>query len=227
AIRELDDFLALAKDDAPSFAPGTQWAYSNIGMILLGKIIETVTQTPYPAHVTRHVLDPAGMRTAEFLQLDHVNKGIAVGYHHHWTARGRVRTNALFEWAVKGAADGCAFATVDDIWAFAQALMGGRLVSGAMVTRMTTPKPELCAPDYGYGFAIHPERAIIGHSGGLIGASANLDIMLQPAGWGVVVLANDLSMRTPVLRARQLVGVTVPEADEARAYLPRGGMTAR
>lgn len=226
-IRELDDFLALAKDDAPTFAPGTAWNYSNIGMILLGKVIEAVTGTPYPQHVADHVMSPAGMHTAEFLQLDHVNKGIAVGYHHHWTPAGRVNTNALFEWAVKGAPDGCAYATVGDIWNFSQAFLGGKLVSRVMVETMTTPKLDLSSPDYGYGMAIHPERALFGHSGGLIGASANIDMTMAPEGWVIVVLANDLSMRAPVLMARKLVGVSIPEAGEARAYLPRSGMTAR
>ena len=92
---------------------------------------------------------------------------------------------------------------------------------------MTTPKPELGSPDYGYGTAIHPERALIGHSGGLIGASANIDMTFAPDGWVVVILANDLSMRTPVLKARQMIGVTIPEAEDARAYLPRGGMPPR
>ncbi|MQX38094.1 serine hydrolase domain-containing protein [Roseospira navarrensis] len=226
-VRDLDDFLALARDDRPAFEPGTAWHYSNIGMILLGKVIEAVTGTDYHSHVTEHVLRAAGMESAGFVELDHVNPGIAVGYHTTWTTDGPVVTNALFEWAVRGAPDGCGYATVRDIWAFAEALRGGRLVSPGMVEAMTRAKPELASPDYGYGFAIHPERALFGHSGGLIGASANLDITRAPDGWVIVVLANDLSMRAPVLKARQIVGVTVPEAEEGRAYLPRAGMTAR
>ena len=92
---------------------------------------------------------------------------------------------------------------------------------------MTTAKPDLGSPDYGYGFAIHPQRVLYGHSGGLVGASANLDITCDPEGWVIVIAANDLSMRAPALKARQLVGVTVPEAEEGRSYLPRSGLTAR
>jgi hypothetical protein len=68
---------------------------------------------------------------------------------------------------------------------------------------------------------------LFGHSGGLVSASANLDITRQPDGWVVVVLANELSMRAPVLKARQLIGVTVPEAESGRSHLPRAGITAR
>lgn len=226
-VRELDDFLELAKDEAPAFSPGTSWKYSNVGMILLGKVIEAVTGTPYHEHVTKSVLKRACMNTAGFIELDKVNRGVAVGYHKRWTEDGPIVTNSLHEWAVKGAPDGCGYATVTDIWHFAEAFRGGRLVSSGMFDLMTTPKPELASPDYGYSVAVHPERALVGHSGGLIGASSNLDMTFDPDGWVIVVLANDLSMRAPVLKARQLVGVTVPEADEARAYLPRGGMTPR
>jgi CubicO group peptidase (beta-lactamase class C family) len=226
-IRELDDFLALARDDGPAFQAGTGWRYSNIGMILLGKVIERVTGERYHDHVEVDVLQRAGMRNAGFVELDHVNPGIAVGYGKRWTRAGPQIVNSSFEWAVRGAPDGCGYATAADIWAFAQALLAGRLVSPAMLEEMTTAKPALGAPDYGYGFAIHPERALFGHSGGLVGASANLDITRQPDGWVVVVLANELSMRAPVLKARQLIGVTVPEAESGRSHLPRAGITAR
>lgn len=226
-IRDLDDFLALAADERPRFAPGTAWHYSNVGMILLGKVIEAVTGTGYHQHVEAEVLTRAEMTNAGFIELDRVNPNVAVGYHQTWTSDGSIVANTLFDWAVRGAPDGCGFATVADIWAFAEALRAGELVSAAMVETMTTAKPELGSPHYGYGFSVHPERALFGHSGGLVGASANLDMTLTPDGWTIVVLANDLSMRASVLKARQLIGMNVPEDEEGRSYLPRAGMTAR
>lgn len=226
-IRDLDDFLNLAADERPRFAPGAAWHYSNVGMILLGKVIETVTGTSYHQHVEAEVLARAGMTDAGFIELDRVNQNVAVGYHRTWTRSGPVVANTVFDWAVRGAPDGCGFATVADIWAFAEALRAGRLVSEAMVETMTTAKPELGSPYYGYGFSVHPKRALFGHSGGLVGASANLDMTVAPDGWTIIVLANDLSMRAPVIKARQLIGMNVPEDEEGRAYLPRAGMTAR
>lgn len=44
------------------FAPGTRFAYSNIGYCLLGRVIERVTGVPYAAHVRERVLAPAGVR---------------------------------------------------------------------------------------------------------------------------------------------------------------------
>ena len=128
---------------------------------------------------------------------------------------------------VRGAADGCAFASLQDIWAFVKAFKDGRLVSPGMARLMTTAKPELGSLDYGYGFALLPDSAVVGHSGGLIGASANLDMTRDPDGWTVIVLANDLSMRTPVIKARQMIGVTAQERDGAQTNMPRAGLTAR
>ncbi len=226
-IRSIDDFLALARSFEPSFDPGSRWSYSNIGIMLLGKVIERLMGQGYHEALRDLVLDPAGMTGAGFPHLDEINPGCASGYGFRWTDEGPVRINALHSWAVRGAPDGCAFATVRDIWAFAEAFRSGRLVSPEHVRLMTSAKPELGAPDYGFGFAVLPERAVFGHSGGLIGASSNLDMTCEPDGWTVVVLANDLSMRSPVIKARQLIGVHMQERDDARTNMPRAGLTAR
>jgi N-acyl-D-amino-acid deacylase len=44
------------------FAPGTKWAYSNVGYCILGRIIEKVSGENYESYVRRHILDPAGIR---------------------------------------------------------------------------------------------------------------------------------------------------------------------
>ena len=41
---------------------------------------------------------------------------------------------------------------------------------------MSTPKPELNSPDYGYGFVVDQGGRIVGHSGGFNGINSQLDI---------------------------------------------------
>jgi len=226
-LRSCKDYLELCHRYKPEFEPGTKWRYSNVGMVLLGRILEIVTEQDYFEYVTEAVLERADMKGAGFPALDRVNPGAATGYHRIWSANGSIMTTSLFEGQVRATPAGCGYATLKDIFLFSEAFRTGQLVSHEMVQLMSAPKQELNAPDYGYGFAVHPERALFGHSGGLIGASANLDIMCEPEGWTIVVLCNDLSMRAPVLKARQLVGVRVPEAEEARAWLPNSGLSAR
>jgi hypothetical protein len=63
---------------------------------------------------------------------------------------------------------------------------------------LTTPKPELGSPDYGFGFGIIDGGRIVGHSGGFEGISAQLDIYLVD-GYTMAVLANYGGAAQPVI----------------------------
>lgn len=45
-----------------SYDPGTKYAYSNYGYMLLGQIIESVSKQPYETYVKENVLEPLGMK---------------------------------------------------------------------------------------------------------------------------------------------------------------------
>lgn len=47
-----------------NFTPGSRFAYSNMGYLILGKIIEQVTGQRYASWVQQHILAPAGVREA-------------------------------------------------------------------------------------------------------------------------------------------------------------------
>ncbi|CAD6199049.1 unnamed protein product [Caenorhabditis auriculariae] len=56
------EFLARAvQEELPQFQPGTRHLYSNIGYIILGKIIETVSNKTYEEFVNENVLQPLGI----------------------------------------------------------------------------------------------------------------------------------------------------------------------
>lgn len=227
-MRTVDDFLALSKDQRLAFEPGTDWRYSNLGMIVAGKVLEVASGHSYFDYVQANVLNPSGMKHAGFFELDHVNKNLAVGYAERWTAAGVQILNNTFEHVVRGGPAGGSFATVGDLFQFAEALKSGKLVSRQMFETLTTSKPELNSPYYGYGFGIHPGRAFYGHNGGFTGISSNLDIFENPSGWVIVVLANDLAgMRPVALKARQLIGLTIPEPTETKACLPTAYLRRR
>jgi CubicO group peptidase (beta-lactamase class C family) len=56
-----DDIVRYASRRRLDHAPGTAFAYSNYGYLLLGKIIEKVTGTPYERYVLETVLAPVGI----------------------------------------------------------------------------------------------------------------------------------------------------------------------
>ncbi|MGQ0643685.1 MAG: serine hydrolase [Gemmatimonadaceae bacterium] len=107
---------------------------------------------------------------------------------------------------VKGGPAGGGYSTVEDLLRFDVALRSGKLLKRSAFVTLTTAKPELTSPNYGYGFGIFDGGRIVGHSGGFPGISANLDMFLQ-RGYTVMVLSNYGGGSMPVVRReRQLIG---------------------
>ena len=63
------------------------------------------------------------------------------------------------------------------------------------VQLMTSPKPELGAPSWGYGVSLEPAEGVAGHGGTGAGASNSLDLFLH-SGHMAVVLSNYSYART-------------------------------
>ena len=57
-IRTLNDYVTLYGARGLAFEPGTRWAYSNYGFVLLGVIVERVTGGSYYDYVQKHVYAP-------------------------------------------------------------------------------------------------------------------------------------------------------------------------
>ena len=60
-----NDIVRYMMGQALDFDPGTRYAYSNLGYLVLGRIIEAVTGVKYQAHVNKQVLDPLGIKAAQ------------------------------------------------------------------------------------------------------------------------------------------------------------------
>jgi len=187
-FRTVDDMLTLAKGETLAFEPGTRWSYSNTGMLVLGKVIEVVTKQDYFTYVRDHLYKPAGMTNTDAYQLDEVNKNLAVGYQREFNDDGTKRyKNNIFMHVIRGGPAGGGYSTAEDLVRFAEALKSGKLVSAATYELLTTPKPELNSPNYGYGF--QQDDGAVGHSGGFPGISSNLDIF-KGSGYVAVVMSN-------------------------------------
>jgi CubicO group peptidase (beta-lactamase class C family) len=177
-FRSVDDWMALVKPESLAFEPGTRWSYSNTGMLVLGKVIEVASGQDYFTYVREHVYKPAGMINSDAYELDHVNRNLAIGYEPEETPNGVEYRNNIFQHVIRGGPAGGGYSTVDDLTRFAEALKAGRLVSAASVRLLTTPKPELNSPNYGFGFVIDEGGKIIGHSGGFPGINSQLDVYI-------------------------------------------------
>jgi CubicO group peptidase (beta-lactamase class C family) len=204
--RTVDEMMQLAKGDSMAFEPGSRWSYSNTGMLVLGKVIEVASGEDYFSYVREHIAKPAGMINTDAYELDYVNPNLAVGYDKEYRDDGSKRyRNNIFQHVIRGGPAGGGYSTVEDLLRFAEALKAGKLVGKQYVALLTTPKPELSSPRYGYGFGAEPQSEIVGHSGGFPGISSNLDIFTK-SGYVAAVQANYGGASQPVVqKIRSLV----------------------
>ena len=205
-FRSVDDMMQLAKGETLAFEPGTRWAYSNTGMLVLGRVIEVVTKQDYFDYVREHISKPAGMTRTDAYELDGVNENLAVGYEKEYADDGTKRyRNNIFMHVMRGGPAGGGYSTAPDLLRFAEALKSGKLISPATYELMTTPKPDVNSPRYGFGFQLDPQTGIVGHSGGFPGINSNLDIF-KGTGYVAVVMANYGDAGQPVVdKIRSLV----------------------
>ena len=115
-----------------TFKPGSQWAYSNYGYILLGRIIEKVSGMSYYDYVRIHIFEPLGMLNTDSLPESVNVPQRSVGYtakHGMW-----VSNIDTLPWRGTSAVGG--YSTVRDLYHLVQGLCGGKLVSSALFEEM-------------------------------------------------------------------------------------------
>jgi CubicO group peptidase (beta-lactamase class C family) len=119
--------------------------------------------------------------------------------------RGTEYRNNIFMHVIRGGPAGGGYSTVEDLTRFAEALKAGTLVSKESVRLLTTPKPELSSPEYGFGFGVQMGGKIVGHGGGFPGINAQLDIYVGE-NYTLAVMSNYGGGAQPIVeKARTLL----------------------
>lgn len=183
-LRTLADYLRLYGARELTFEPGSKWAYSNYGFLLLGAVIETVSGRSYYEQVKESVFRPAGMTASDSLPEEVDVPRRSKGYQ-RGPAGWKPNTDTL-PW--RGTSAGGGYSTTKDLFLFARALETGKLLSDKLRQEATTPQKP--GPGYGYGFqsSARPARHY-GHGGGAPGMNGDLRIF-PDSGYVVTVLAN-------------------------------------
>lgn len=190
-FRELEDYKPLISGSTLAFEPGTDWQYSNTGMLMLGVVIESVTGQNYFAYIRDNIAKPAGMLNTDCYEMDRPVPNLAIGYSREPSENGPPWTNNLYKHVIRGGPAGGGFSTVEDLLRFDIALRSHKLLDSKHTEMVWSNKPELKSPDYGFGFGIggQPGDRIVGHGGGFPGISSNLDMFLD-SGYTAVVMSN-------------------------------------
>jgi CubicO group peptidase (beta-lactamase class C family) len=185
AIIELKDYQPFVKMNTLAFKPGTNWLYSNSGMILLGAIIEKVSSMNYFDYVKQYVYKPAGMTATDSYNMANPPQDIAHGYIPQ--ADGSFEDN-LNSNGFRGTSAGGGYSTVGDLYKFAVALHSGQLVSTSSRALMFT---DHLNRQYGYGVQLQylPIGKAVGHTGGAPGINGVL-YSIPEKDYHIVVLTN-------------------------------------
>lgn len=188
-LRGLKDYVALYGARPPRFPPGSRWAYSNYGFILLGRIIEEVSGMSYYDYVREKIFLPAGMKsTASYWKTEEVDN-LARGYDPGPDGSFKRNDDTL---PMRGTSAGGGYSTVDDLQRFAAALLGRKLLDAKHTALLTTPHASTGRRGaYGYGFIIGGEGPWkwFGHGGGAPGINSDLKIFPE-TGYVVAVQSN-------------------------------------
>lgn len=189
-LRTLKDYVALyGKRGLWHERLGDRYAYSNYGFILLGRIIEAVSDESYYDYVRTHVFLRAGM-TSTGLQPEQVKvERRAIPY-----TRGEAQTgwhSAADTLPYRGTSAGGGYSTVGDLLRFADALQSHRLLSARYTRLLTTGKVFIGEGSYAYGMVEAQQNGVhwIGHSGGAPGMCGELRIAPERR-FVIITLAN-------------------------------------
>ncbi|MFC9266207.1 serine hydrolase domain-containing protein [Streptomyces zhihengii] len=183
-LRDNADYLPLFIGKPGHFAPGERYRYNGAGYLLLGLMIEKLTGLDFIEAIQRYVFAPAAMSDAGFMALDSAGPGLAEGYLARADSPAALRTN-LYATTPRGAADGGATCTADDLVAFARALRSGTLLNETATRLALTPQVQEREEKirgyrwmYGFGltFLLDDNDRVVrwGHTGEEDGASARL-----------------------------------------------------
>ena len=174
------------------FEPGSEYAYSNPGYLLLGLILETVEKKPLSALLQEKLAGPLGLTQTYLEPRD--NPQVARGY--ALTTAHKVKDVTRWDQAEgDGRASGGLVSTVQDLHRFYRALFEGKLLSEVLLADMKKQQLAGCRGidcEYGLGLEIWRlgGQTGYGHNGALVGIEANA--LYFPESHTVVVLYKNL-----------------------------------
>ncbi|SFS16482.1 CubicO group peptidase, beta-lactamase class C family [Dyella sp. OK004] len=211
--RDIDTAAHVAEISkrSPDFSPGTRWAYSNAGYILLGAVIEKVTGDAWYVTLQKQLIDPLGLQHTRYGDTASLIAGRVAGY---TTDNPEHRIdNAAFISASVPAAAGALVSTLDDLRLWMRALASGRAIGGDGFRQMMTATPDLpgASPAHRYGLGMYLWQVrgstMVGHTGQIDGFASAV-VYLPKEDITVVVLANDDNFDARTM-SRRLVAIAL------------------
>lgn len=148
-IRSSSDLIPLFINKPMMYPPGEKFQYNNTGFVILGLIIEKLTDQLFDEYLKNNIFEPCNMLDTGYYELDRLPQNCANSYIYD-EQRGEYYTN-IYSVDVKGTGAGGVFTTVLDINKFWSNLLSGKLISNKMLEQMLSVHSSNNSQYYGYG----------------------------------------------------------------------------
>ncbi len=206
----------LEQQKSGKFAPGSRWAYSNSGYVVLGLVIAKISGLPYPEFLRTRIFAPLKMdRTVAYVKGRNEVSQRAYGYARE--AAGWEETDQSATSATLG--DGGVYTSIDDLAKWDAALAKRTLLSEKEMQPALTPvkltsglqprwpagsdRPEGTPVSYGFGWFLdsYHGHARMWHYGDTVGFHTYIERFTDDK-LTIVVLCNRTDLDPEALAAR-------------------------
>lgn len=198
SVAEMIDFF---KEQPMDFAPGEKMSYCNSGYVLLGAIIEQVSEQSYADFLQQHIFTPLGMTQSGYDEAARIIPKRAAGY----VPASDGYKNAPYLSMTQPFAAGALLSTVDDLARWDAALYTEQLLSQATLQQafVKTELADGSFADYGLGWELSSYKGhpIVEHSGGIPGFTT-FGLRLPEDRVYVAVLSNSMRLGAAELASR-------------------------
>lgn len=205
-IKDAGVLELLKRQTAGKFVPGTRWAYSNSGYVVLGLIIERVSGRTFAEFLRDRIFVPLEMTTSVAYERGN-NEVVNRAYGHtreggNWKETDQSPTSATL-------GDGGVYSSLSDLWKWDEALRRHILLTELEMQPALTPvivpesppkEPDGKPAAYGFGWFLNPwqGRARMWHYGETVGFRTAIQRFTSD-GITVVVLCNRADLDAGVL----------------------------
>lgn len=201
------ELMDLFKNEPMDFTPGEEFRYNNSGYVILGYIIEKITDMPYADFIQKRIFTPLQMNNSYYGSKSKLINNRAMGYQKG--NEGYLNANYI-SMTIPYAA-GSLMSTVDDLLKWQRAVQNNDLISKESLQKAFSNYTLNNGNkiNYGYGWSHNTIQGIpiIEHGGGIFGYTSQ-GIYIPSKNTYIIILTN-CNCNSPSNIAYKIAAITI------------------